>query len=43
MVTSFIQRQIECRLLDAAIEEFREMKMRPALERALKHKGLLTP
>ncbi len=28
--------------LDFAIAEFREMKMQPALERALKHKGLLT-
>lgn len=27
--------------LDFAITEFREMKMRPSLERALKHKGLL--
>ena len=27
--------------LDFAIAEFREMKMQPALERALKHKGLL--
>jgi serine/threonine protein kinase/tetratricopeptide (TPR) repeat protein len=27
--------------LDAAIEEFRAMKMEPALERALRHKGLL--
>ena len=28
--------------LDFAIGEFREMKMQPSLERALKHKGLLT-
>jgi len=28
--------------LDFAIAEFREMKMQPSLERALKHKGLLT-
>ena len=28
--------------LDFAITEFREMKMQPALERALKRKGLLT-
>jgi len=28
--------------LDFAIVEFREMKMQPSLERALKHKGLLT-
>jgi len=27
--------------LDFAIAEFREMKMQPALERALRHKGLL--
>jgi len=27
--------------LDFAISEFREMKMQPALERALKHKGLV--
>ena len=27
--------------LDFAIEEFRAMKMQPALERALRHKGLL--
>ncbi len=27
--------------LDFAIAEFREMKMRPSLERALRHKGLL--
>ena len=27
--------------LDFAIEEFREMKMQPSLERALRHKGLL--
>ena len=27
--------------LDFAIEELREMKMQPALERALRHKGLL--
>jgi hypothetical protein len=27
--------------LDFAIAEFREMKMQPSLERALKHKGLL--
>ena len=27
--------------LDFAIEEFRVMKMQPALERALRHKGLL--
>ncbi len=27
--------------LDFAIEEFRIMKMQPALERALRHKGLL--
>ena len=27
--------------LDVAIEEFRAMKMRPSLERALSHKGLL--
>ena len=29
------------RHLDFAIEEFRAMKMQPALERALRHKGLL--
>jgi len=28
--------------LDFAIAEFRDMKMQPSLERALKHKGLLT-
>ncbi len=28
--------------LDFAIEEFRAMKMQPALERALRNKGLLT-
>lgn len=28
--------------LDFAITEFQEMKMRPYLERALRHKGLLT-
>jgi tetratricopeptide (TPR) repeat protein len=28
--------------LDVAIDEFRAMKMQPALERALKHKGLLS-
>ena len=28
--------------LDFSITEFREMKMQPSLERALKHKGLLT-
>ena len=27
--------------LDFAIDEFRDMKMQPALERALSHKGLL--
>jgi hypothetical protein len=27
--------------LDFAIAEFREMKMQPALERALRHRGLL--
>jgi hypothetical protein len=27
--------------LDFAIAEFREMKMRPALEHALRHRGLL--
>ena len=27
--------------LDFAIAEFREMKMAPSMERALKHKGLL--
>jgi len=27
--------------LDFAIAEFRDMKMQPSLERALKHKGLL--
>jgi hypothetical protein len=27
--------------LDAAIAEFREMKMQPALERALRHKEVL--
>jgi hypothetical protein len=27
--------------LDFVIEEFRAMKMQPALERALRHKGLL--
>jgi hypothetical protein len=27
--------------LDFAIAEFREMKMQPALERALSHRGLL--
>ena len=27
--------------LDFAIEEFRAMKMQPALERVLRHKGLL--
>ena len=27
--------------LDFAISEFREMKMQPSLERALRHKGLL--
>jgi hypothetical protein len=30
------------RHLDFAIDEFRAMKMQPALERALRHKGLLT-
>jgi hypothetical protein len=29
------------RQLDVAIKEFRAMKMQPALERALSHKGLL--
>jgi len=28
--------------LDFAIAEFQEMKMQPSLERALKHKGMLT-
>jgi hypothetical protein len=37
------QRRAEARPhLDFAIEEFRAMKMQPSLERALRHKGLLT-
>ena len=35
------QRQAAVEHLDFAIKEFREMKMQPSLERALKHKELL--
>jgi hypothetical protein len=35
------ERDIAIEHLDFAISEFREMKMQPALERALRHRGLL--
>jgi hypothetical protein len=35
------QRKEALEHLDFAMAEFREMKMQPSLERALKHKGLL--
>jgi tetratricopeptide (TPR) repeat protein len=36
-----LQQAEALKYLDFAIEEFRAMKMQPALERALRHKGLL--
>ena len=35
------EREKPMELLNFAIAEFREMKMQPSLERALRHRGLL--